>query len=196
MLQYMEQKYHEKFTLLGPYGGQIGKPCRMVFMSSERFPKAQILVRMIREESSVRYQDNYPAYLQKDGMERFMRQDAEQVFGACKVFYKIPRQVFPETFPLNLSTEEFLRHPDSQVLLYFYPKEGQENAEAQLEQLAALLTQNGYCIGGVLSYPEQDSMYERLNADNFYREDNDYRACREAVFRLLPSGEFAYLEWR
>lgn len=197
MLGYMEKKYKEHFAMVGSYGGQIGKDYAMVRVKSRSRPNEQALVRITYEKSGNIYQDNYLGFLLKEEIERLMQPMAESVFGECKVFYKVPHLVFPACFGPDMSADAFLKHPDSMVQLFIYPKEDAAQGKEKLLKYAKLLRKNGYCIKGILSYPEDEETYQALHNKQFYRDGfAGYRALEEAAFAMKPEGGFRYVKWK
>ncbi|MDE7330735.1 MAG: hypothetical protein K2O16_00620 [Lachnospiraceae bacterium] len=196
MLEYMERKYGETFMVIETYAGQFGKDYTMLKVRSRRIWTEEILVRASGREKTV-YQDNYLAYLLRDKIEQRMREMAEPVFGECKVFYKIPRQVFPSDYPAYMEADAFLQRPQSMVRVYVYVKNGDKDRQKQFEQFFASLRQQEYILGGVISYPADEGMYEMITAKNFQRDIyQGYQYMEEAVFSMGEKGELAYLEWK
>lgn len=196
MLEYMKRKYGEVFTETETYAGQFGKDYIMLKVRSRRTRADGILVRALGGKETV-YQDNYLAYLLRDKIEQRIRQTAEPVFGECKVFYKIPQQVFPADYPADMEADDFLQHPQSMVRVYIYVKDGDGNRQEQSEQFFASLRQQAYILGGVISYPADEGMYDMITAENFQGDIyHGYQYLAEAVFSMGEKGELAYLEWK
>ncbi len=196
MLEYMESKYGETFTETESYAGQSGKDYTMLKVRSRDTRTEGILVRAIGKENTV-FQDNYLAYLLRDEIEQRMRKTAEPVFGECKVFYKIPQQVFPADYPADMEADAFLQRPQSMVRVYVYVKNGDGNRQEQFERFFASLQQQEYVVGGVISYPADGEMYDMITAKNFQGDIYlGYQYLAEAVFSMGEKGELAYLEWK
>lgn len=197
MLKYMEDKYKEEFAIVGSYSGQLGKDYIMAQVKSSERPGDLALVRISYQAEETIYQDNYLGYLLKEQIENKIRIPAEEIYGECKVFYKVPGLVFPATFGPDMGAEAFLRHPNSMVQVFIYPKEaGTEDKEEKLQALAESFRERGYLIRGVVSYPEEREMYDVVTGENFYRDGFfGYRAAAEAVFSMAEEG-FKYLKWK
>lgn len=197
MLGYMEAKYKELFAMVGSYGGQIGKDYTMVRVTSRNRPKEQALVRITYREGENVYQDNYLGFLLKEEIELIMQECAEEIFGECKVFYKVPHTVFPPSFGPDMKAEEFLRHPQAMVQLFIYPKSGADKGEEDFARFTEVLSEKGYFIKGILSYPEDEKMYQMLLKGQYYRDGfGGYRAKREAAFAMKEDGSFRYVNWK
>lgn len=195
MLDYMKDKYGEDFVEEEAYGGQFGKAYAMRRVHSVSRPGESALVRVMGEEEKI-FQDNYLAYLLRDEIEERMKGLAEEVFGECKVFYKIPELVFPSEFPADMEVDAFLRHPLSMVRIYVYVRNNLSEEEGQTEAFLASLVREGYIVGGVVSYPAGEEMYEMITADNFAGDIyQGYQSGAEAVFSMKKNGELSYLRW-
>lgn len=197
MLAYMEKKYKEPFTMVGSYGGQIGKDYVMIRVKSSSRPTDQALVRVIYDEKGNVYQDNYLGFLLKDEIEAVIQREAEMVYGECKVFYKVPHLVFPASFKMDMDVEEFLKHPESMVQVFIYVKEGIETSRMHLEKFRTQLYGKGYRIKGVVSYPSGRELYERMSSGQISRDGfAGYTAAEEAVFAMDENGKFRYVKWK
>lgn len=197
MLRYMEGKYKEPFTIVGSYGGQIGKDYTMVRIMSHSRPKEQALVRVTYHKDGNVYQDNYLGFLLKEEIEKVMQMQAEEIFGECKVFYKVPHMVFPTSFRPDMDAKEFLKSPEAMVQLFIYPKEGAESAKENFRHFTEALDAKGYCMKGIISYPEDEEMYELVLKGQYYRDGfGGYRAEREVAFAMKGDGSFRYVKWK
>lgn len=196
MLDYMERKYGEAFSETETYAGQFGKDYTMLKVRSQKRQIGEILVRASGKDKIV-YQDNYLAYLLRDEIEQRIRDIAEPVFGKCKVFYKIPEQVFPEEFPADMEADVFLRHPQSMVRVYIYVRYPPKDRLEQFDKFFLALRAEQYIVGGVISYPADREMYAMITEDNFTGDIyQGYQCLAEAVFSMSEKGELAYLEWK
>lgn len=196
MLAYMEQKYGEAFAPAEAWGGQFGKDYTMLRVRSCKGGGEGIMVRASGKEPRI-YQDNYLAYLLKEEIQQKLKELAVPVFGSCKVFYRIPELVFPQDFPADMDVDAFLRHPGSMVKIYIYVKGLPKDGEKQVEDFFALLQEQQYVIGGVISYPADEKMYGMITEENF-RGDiyQGYQSIAEAVFSMDEKGKPIYLEWK
>lgn len=195
MLDYMKDKYGEEFIDEEAYGGQMGKDYAMRKVHSINQPKESILVRAMGKEEVI-FQDNYLACLLRDEIETRMGGLAEKFFGECKVYYKIPELVFPAEFPADMEVDAFLRHPLSMVRLYIYVKNCPSDKEAQVDVFLSALSEAHYIIGGVVSYPKGEEMYEMITADNFAGDIyQGYQRLEEAIFSMDREGKISYLRW-
>lgn len=197
MLGYMERKYGEVFIAKESYAGQFGRDYTMLKVQSLNKKIDGILVRAVKKENGISYQDNYLAYLLRGQVVQKVREAADEILGRYKVFYKIPEMVFPEEFPADMEVDAFLRHPHSMIKIYFYIKNIPENPKEQFERLLLAFQQKGYIMGGVLSYPRDIRAYQMINDENFTRDIYlGYQYKEEAIFSMDEKGTLAYLEWK
>lgn len=195
MLAYAEQKYGEEFIYLGPWGGQVGKPCSMIEAECKGRAGSKVLIRSRRENGRTCFEDNYLALLLQEELQNTIGQLAEQAYGECKVFYKIPELVFPEEFSPDMTKEEFLTQTIIPVQFYIYPREAKEE-EKRLNYFSSLNREKGYRLRGTVSYPATYEDYEFLTQDNFLQSDYlGYKAKRELIFSMDENGEFHYVRW-
>lgn len=199
MLSYLNHKYQEEFVFVESYAGQMGKNYSMILAESKNRPGKQVLVRMIWQDHSESFEDNYLAYLLKNELQQEVGALAERVFGECKVYYKIPELVFPQAFQADMGVQEFLRNPQSMAQFYIYPVEppGQkEKEEDKLEGLEELCRKLGYQLKGTVSYPKSRKDYDFISEDNFAGSDYEgYEAEAELVFFMDGEGNFRYKRW-
>lgn len=194
MLKYMEEKYGEKFTAVEAYGGQIGKDYSMLKVSGQFADNA--LVRVIHESGKDIYQDNYLGFIHKQEIQEKTHPIAEEIFGTCKVFYRVPSLVFPPTMTADTKAEKLLKNPQAMTRFFIYPKHRCKNSLKKLEDFRLRLGAEGYCIGGVISFPLNAAWYQEISEENFGGESYlGYEAYEEVSFRIDETGEFKYLKW-
>ncbi len=197
MLNYMERKYGESFTSPEPYAGQAGKDYAMLRVRSADGKAEEILVRAVREGKITIYQDNYLAYRLKDSIEQRMKELVSPIYGKCRVFYKIPELVFPTDFSPDMDADAFLRHPQSQARVYFYIEKCPADPQKQFQQLQSVLKEKEYIIGGIISYPANEKMYQMITTENFTRDLYlGYQYKLEGLFSMDEKGGLIYLEWK
>ena len=197
MLEYMEQKYETAFTKQESYGGQFGKNYSMLKVRCSGVKADGILVRKVWEGSKVIYQDNYLAYLLKEQVEEHIKELAEQVFGACKVFYKIPEMVFPIETSADMKIEDLLKSSWAMVRIYLYIKESPLDKKKCVKKFCMLLQEKEYLAGGLISWPLDGENYQKITGDNFIRAAYaGYQYGTEVIFSLKDKNASAHLKWK
>ena len=196
MVAYMEQKYGESFAVMESYAGQFGKDYTMLRMRSISRNQEGVLVRA-SGRADIAYQDNYLAYLLKEEIEYRLAQSAKASLGECKVFYKIPDLVFPAEFPADMEADAFLRHPQSKVRVYIYVRDCSADIQKRVDDFFSKMQKQKYIIGGVISCPMDEVMYEMITEENFRGDVYlGYQSVTEAVFSMDELGKLVYLEWK
>ncbi len=197
MLEYMEQKYEAAFTKQEPYGGQFGKNYSMLKVRCSEVKADGILVRNVWEGGKAIYQDNYLAYLLKEQIEQHFKELAEPVFGACKVFYKIPEMVFPIETSVDMKIEDFLKNSWAMVRIYLYIKESPLDKKKQVEKFCMLLQEKEYLAGGLTSWALDGENYQKITGDNFTKAAYaGYQYETEVIFSLKNKNASARLKWK
>ena len=174
MLTYMEEKYGESFSPLGPFNGQFGKEYVMLEVKSQTGPQEGILVRRIPTKGQECYQDNYLAFILKEDLEKRIKEAAEQTLGKCRVNYRVPELVFPADFSTDMTAEEFLVNPLSMVKVVIEPEEIRKDPEEMADAFLKSMKERGYCVGGAILFPDG----------------------QKAIFSIGEEGILKYLEWR
>ena len=193
----MEQKYETAFTKQESYGGQFGKNYPMLKVRCSEVKADGILVRKVWEGSKVIYQDNYLAYLLKEQIEEHIKELAEQVFGACKVFYKIPEMVFPIETSADMKIEDLLKSSWAMVRIYLYIKESPLDKKKCVKKFCMLLQEKEYLAGGLISWPLDGENYQKITGDNFIRAAYaGYQYGTEVIFSLKDKNASAHLKWK
>ena len=196
MVAYMEQKYGESFAVMESYAGQFGKDYTMLKVRSISRNQEGILVRASGRED-IAYQDNYLSYLLKEEIEYRLAQSAKASRGECKVFYRIPELVFPAEFPADMEADAFLRHPQSKVRVYIYVRDCPADIQKRADEFFFQLQKQQYIIGGIISCPLDEGMYEMVTEENFRGDIYlGYQSVTEAVFSMDELGKLVYLEWK
>lgn len=199
MLAYMKHKYGEEFVFVESYAGQIGENYTMILVKSRQKPERQVLVRLTEKEGKSCFADNYPAYFLKEQLEKCIGGLAEQSFGTCKVYYKIPEFVFPAEFKADMEPDVFLKHPGSMPQFYIYPENTEGDKQAWEEKLQNFRTANakrGYQIRGTVSLADSERDYEMITENSFAdRNYEGYQAKAELIFSIDGKGTFRYMRW-
>lgn len=199
MLSYMRGKYGEEFTYVETYGGQYGSSSLTILVSSRENFERTAMVRFSEWEGRRRYEDNYLAHLRKEELEEKVGKLAQECFGECKVYYKLPDFVFPAWFKADMGGEEFLKSPYAMAQFYIYPAgtEGTKKEwEDRMEHFREDNAGKGYQIRGTLSLPETAGDYEMISENTFLSSDyQGYQAKEEMVFSMNRDGSFRYMRW-
>ena len=119
------------------------------------------------------------------------------VFGACKVFYKIPEMVFPIETSVDMKIEDFLKNSWAMVRIYLYIKESPLDKKKQVEKFCMLLQEKEYLAGGLTSWALDGENYQKITGDNFTKAAYaGYQYETEVIFSLKNKNASARLKWK
>lgn len=195
MVSYMEEKYGETFTYIGPKGGQLGSTTAKAWVKCERFPEAKILVASYEKAGrNVVYDDNYMAFLLHEDAYEAIDAIVRQVFSDYQLFFSVPDATF-EADPASYGLEDYLEdtHTDLAITLISFS----EKEEGQLEQLAKAFGEQHIGIKGLLFYAGADADRNLITEENraVYEAKDDWH--RVGVnFRFESDGTISYESWR
>ncbi|MDE5590689.1 MAG: hypothetical protein K2J60_16375 [Acetatifactor sp.] len=106
-LQYMEQKYGEKFEYVAPWGDSMTGNHELL-VSCESLTGKDILVKISNYKSENRvFQDNYLAVKYCEETVGFLSQCANEVFGDSKIDYNVAKHALSPELPADASFEEY-----------------------------------------------------------------------------------------
>lgn len=199
MLLYMKYKYGREFRYVESYAGQLGKNYTTILVENKGNPKQRALVRMYKRQQRRIYEDNYLSYLLKEKLEKEIGTLAREQFGECKIYYQIPRFVFPEEFNKDMTFEQFLQNPCAMPQFYIYPanpEKEKEDWELLLKAFVQKNAQKGYQIRGTVSIAKNKENYEMITPENFAESDyNGYETSAELTFSMDNQGNIRYMRW-
>ena len=166
-LEYLEQKYGEKFEYSAPAGSSY-TGTRTFLATCESFGDYRILVQIenFRDKENRVIRDNYIAVKYKDEVEEFFKQAADEVFGSSKVFCNATGRTLPPELPANASLEEYFSCREGVVSgVIALPESGYKNAE----QLSLLADK----ISDAFSFDELSVLIMVVDNDTFESADED-----------------------
>ena len=142
-LEYMEQKYGEKFEYFAPYGDSF-TGTREFVARCDNLPGQDVLVQIENYKHDDRiFRDNYIAVKYRQETIDFIKDCAVEQFGEAEVFYDVARDGQSPELSANASFVEFLS--DTRVSLNFSirTKASLFTSEEQAVQLAESLAVHG-----------------------------------------------------
>lgn len=166
-LEYLEQKYGEKFEYCAPAGASY-TGTRTFLATCKSFGDYRILVQIenFRDKENRVIRDNYIAVKYKDEVEEFFKQAADEVFGSSKVFCHATGRTLPPELPANASLEEYFSCKEGIMTgVIALPESGYKNDE-QLRLLADK-------ISDTLSCDEISVLIMVVDDDTFKSADED-----------------------
>ena len=142
-LEYMEQKYGEKFEYAYPYGDSM-TGTHQLLVTCESYPDQLILVSIenYRTDNKV-FLDNFIAVKYRDETVDFIQTCASQVYGDSTVFYRVTRWALSPELPVNATFAEFLTDPKARLNIMLEVKASDYVSVEQTQQFAELLAAYG-----------------------------------------------------
>ena len=110
-LEYMEQKYGEKFEYVSPWGYRLSKTHELL-VRCDSLPEQDILVQVENYKTVDRvFRDNYLAVKYKEETIAFFLRSATDVFGDANVFYKVAKMSLSPELSVNATFDEYFSDP-------------------------------------------------------------------------------------
>ena len=142
-IEYMEQKYGEKFEYVQPWGNSMSGTLRF-FVSRTSLPEQIVLVQVdnYTQEDRV-FRDNYIAVKYQQKSLDFFSECAIKTFGEANTFYTEPYEGLSVDLSTETTFEEFLadRFPIHEI--YVEVKESNYRDESQLKDISQLIGEHG-----------------------------------------------------
>lgn len=166
-LEYLEEKYGEKFEYCAPAGSSY-TGTRTFLATCESFGDYRVLVQIenFRDRENMVIRDNYIAVKYADKVGEFFSQIADEEFGSSKVFYHSTGRTLPPELPNNASLEEYFSCREGVVAgLIALPESAYKNDE----QLSLLADK----ISDTFSFDELSVLIMVVDNDTFKSADED-----------------------
>lgn len=140
-IEYMENKYGEKFEYFAPYGDSI-TGTHQLLVTCDSYPEQGILVRIenYRKKEERVFRDNYLAVKYKGDTTEFIKRCAEEVFTEANIYYDVSNQVLSADLPANASFEEYVSDASLLLQMVIEVESGHYSSERQIDTLAELVS--------------------------------------------------------
>ena len=193
-LEYMEQKYGEKFEYEAPWGDSMTGDHELI-VTCESLAGKDIIVKIsdYRSEDRV-FQDNYLAVKYYEETIGFLSQCANEVFGDSKVYYDVARRALSPELPADASFEEYFADEKGDISAYIAVKASSFTTKEQAENVMdPILSACGAGYIGILLVVVDDAEYEFLEEDTLTKKiiRSQFVHCA----RLTKQGSDVQLEW-
>ena len=193
-LEYMEQKYGEKFEFVAPWGDSMTGDHELI-VTCESLAGERIIVKISNYKSEDRvFQDNYLAVKYYEETVDFLSQCANEVFGDSKISYKVARRALSPDLPADASFEEYFADEKGFISACIAVRASSFTAKEQAENVTdPILSACGAGYIGVLLVVVDDAEYESLDVDTL----GDKVVLGQFVHcaRLTKQGSDVQLEW-
>ena len=188
---YMKEKYNEEFKVVGGGTESWNDPFAEIYVLSEKFPNATIMVRRARDGSHI--MDNYMGFLLKSEIEQIMSEIVSEIYPESKVFYSTygtPRAGITK----DMNAEEYLKYLSEygvfSLTICISDPDYEINKDRDLEQLREKFREREYKPSFTIFYV-LDGKLDLIDEDN---ERDLYTGADEAKWSKLR-GDFDVEPW-
>jgi len=108
-LEYMEQRYGEKFEFIKSHGLHYSTNSRRIFVSCESFPGEEILVNIVKDGKELKYYDNYMKYYFEEQVSDFIVNTAKNYFDDVTFKLNISATTLHSSINLTTTFDEYIR---------------------------------------------------------------------------------------
>ena len=165
-LEYMEQKYGEKFEYKAPAGSSYTGN-RTFLATCESFGDQTVVVQIVNYKTDERqFRDNYLEIKYADRMFDYLSQIVNNRFGESKIYYGSAGKPLSADLPANATFEEYLMDPSGTINAIFVVKKSDYKDMNQLSEIMETISSN--CAAGSMSINLiviEDSKYIDCNLD-------------------------------
>lgn len=185
-LEYMEQKYGEKFEYSAPTGSSYTGN-RTFLAKCESFGDKTVVVQIVNYKTDERqYRDNYLEIKYADRLFDYLSQIVNNQFGESKVYYGPAGKPLSADLPANATFEDYLMDPSGTINAMVVVKKSDYKDMKQLSEIMETISSN--CAAGSMSIVVlviEDSKYIDCNLskardynirDNFFAKGEIFRA--------------------
>ena len=142
-LEYMEQKYGEKFDYGASYGNSMSGTHDLL-VKCESFPDQYVLVEIENYRSSNKiFGDNYLAVKYQAECIDLFHSYATDIFGEATIFYEVSRLSLSPDLPVAATLEEYLADTRVPLVIMAEVRASDFSSEGQAQRFAELIAANG-----------------------------------------------------
>lgn len=145
-LEYLEQKYGEKFEYYAPAGSSY-TGTRTFLATCESFGDRRILVQItnFRDEDNRVILDNYIAVKYEEEVRNFFKKTTDDVFGSSKIFYDASGRVLSPDLSSDASLEEYYNCREGMINAVIAVNESDYKNPEQMRLLSDKISNNFLC---------------------------------------------------
>lgn len=185
-LNYMKSKYGEEFTYIEPYDeSQPTSKTLKIFVESERFPGAKILVIEENVENNIVWHDNYVAVKYEEDVAELFNAIATDVYGECRILYFVDDFFYlSDSFDNETSFTEYTSKQSSNisVSVLLPPDHDYAQKEQELQLVYQKLCENSMvCTVNVFYVNNQDKYNALESSEDMMLESGWYDAKGQLI---------------
>ena len=148
-LEYMEQKYGEKFEYKAPAGSSYTGN-RTFLATCESFGDKTVVVQVVDYKTDERqFRDNYLEIKYADRLSDYLSQIINDQFGESKLYYGTAGKPLSADLPADATFEDYLMDPSGTINAVAVVKESDFNDMNQLSEVMETISSN--CAAGSMS---------------------------------------------
>jgi len=142
-LEYMEQKYGEKFEYVSPWGNSMSGTHELI-VSCVSMPGQEIVVQVenYKKDDKV-FRDNFLAVKYQQQSTEFFKECAVDVFGEATAFFTPTKNGLSTELSVDSSLEQYLSDTRTRLVILVEVKESDFASESQAEELSRLIGKYG-----------------------------------------------------
>ena len=193
MVNYMNEKYEDRFTYSAPFGGGTGGSARQILVTSEKYPDAEIVVTYSSEAES--YSDNYVEHKYEQQTYELLE---EVLSGAVQtevlLTYEVGYHGTTDNFSEETTFEEYVSDFDALIQFIAVIKEDCElnDRDEFVQILQNKFSEHQLLAQGRLYFAEESSQFLK-----FGQLDLDVRRkLLQLNICMTSAGIFDTAEWR
>lgn len=191
LVEYMNEKYDDKFSFKAPFGGGAGANTKQIIVSSKKYPEYDIWVEYSYEEAV--YNDNYIDYKFKEEYEKTLSREMTEVL-SCKsdVRREIATSGSYAVFAKDVSFDEYM-NTSEQVSNFIAVIKINNSIDKNMieDKLSSMF--NKYASG---FYGNIYFIGENEDIEEFFELDISGMDEHQSVFVKKMSEEATSYEWR
>ena len=198
-LTYMEKKYGEKFSYIGPTGSTNGGDTSSILVSCSSLPGAEILVRFTRQSTGeFQFLDNFMAFYYQQDVCDLLKDIATEIYGKCKISYSVIRGPLPDYINKDTTFQEYIEADVVPIpaVIVVSADASIASKDEDIQQLRDRLNKSKLFISGRIYYANESS-YSLIDASTISLSTGPKNWCLLfCSFSIDSNGEFKYIDWK
>ena len=170
LVDYMNEKYDDKFSYKAPFGGGAGATTKQILVTSKKYPDYDIWVEYSYENES--FNDNYIDYKYKTRLEEYLIERIENTFKTdANVKCEVSTSGSYVVFNADITFDEYLNEINQKNAFSAVVKNVDiDNKKKIEEQLEEIFTENKSGFFGTIYFVEDEVNIESFLEKNVYEK--------------------------
>jgi len=141
-LEYMENKYGERFEYRGPWGGMSSRHFTQFLATSNSFPDHLIFVEVNNSENNMIVKDNFLAVKHYNATVELLYHHATTIFDEAIIHYNVSKHGLSPDLSANATLYEVLADTNRPFIIMIEVKESNISSRTQVEEVGRLIAEN------------------------------------------------------